>query len=147
MCPNAFKMQIKSIGMQNKYTLSWYKPWLFVFKQFSWKHFSGMLDWNVLYSSECVLRNFLIRARQENQRNVQVGHAVPDLSQVVTSFHKLSQFDKSLLLSIHASLKETNRHRHLLTCGAGKNIKWPSIHQFLSFIVPFLVWSRWPLWP
>ena len=55
ICPNTFKMPIKSISMQNKYTLSWYKPWLFVFKQFSWKHFSGMPDWNVLYTSECVI--------------------------------------------------------------------------------------------
>ena len=44
MCPNPFKMAIKSIDMQNKYTLSWEKPWLVVFKQFSRKNFSGLLN-------------------------------------------------------------------------------------------------------
>jgi len=32
MCPNAFKMSSMSIGMQNKYTLSRYKPSMVVFK-------------------------------------------------------------------------------------------------------------------
>ena len=55
MWSNAFKMPIKLISMQSKYNLSWYKPWMIVFKQFSRKHCSGMPDWNVLYTSECVL--------------------------------------------------------------------------------------------
>ena len=55
MCSNVFKMPIKSVGMQNKYTLSCYKLLMVVFKQFSKKYFSGMPDWNVIYISECVL--------------------------------------------------------------------------------------------
>ena len=53
---NAFKMTIQSIGMQNKYNLSWYKPLMVVFKKFVRKYFSGMPDRNLLYTSECVLK-------------------------------------------------------------------------------------------
>ena len=57
MWSNAFKMPIKLISMQSKYNLSWYKPLMVVFKLFSRKHFSAMPDWNVLYTSECVLNH------------------------------------------------------------------------------------------
>ena len=55
MWSNAFKMPIQSIGMQNKYNLSCYKPIMVVFKKFLRKYYSGMPEWNVLYTSECVL--------------------------------------------------------------------------------------------
>ena len=65
MWSNAFKMPIQSIGMQNKYNFSWYKPLMIVFKKFLRIYFSGMPDWNVLYTSECVVYTFRLCKRSK----------------------------------------------------------------------------------